>query len=87
MSRYSAVQRGFCRDTENCPGQLFIGDKYSLENIYKEIFKEGVIGLLSSGLVYNNGSEIEIISLSNSKQIPLKYKEYDDSNLNIAAEP
>lgn len=67
--------------------KLFKGDTYSLEYIYKELFKEGVIGLLSSGLVYNNGSEIEIISLSNSKQIPMKYKEDDDSKLNIAAEP
>jgi hypothetical protein len=58
---------------------------YSIENIYKEIFKEGVIGLLSSGLVFYDGVDIEIIPLSNIRQI--KYKENDDSNLNIAAEP
>jgi NAD-dependent dihydropyrimidine dehydrogenase PreA subunit len=65
--------------------KLFKGDMYSIENIYKEIFKEGVIGLLSSGLVFYDGVDIEIIPLTNIRQI--KYKENDDSNLNIAAEP
>ena len=41
--------------------KLFKGDLYSLENIYKEIFKKDVIGLLSAGLVYSDGSIIPLI--------------------------
>jgi NAD-dependent dihydropyrimidine dehydrogenase PreA subunit len=67
--------------------KLFKGDMYSIENIYKEIFKDGIIGLLSSGLVFYDGVKLEIIPLAYFKQIQLKYKENDDSNLNIAAEP
>ena len=67
--------------------KLFKGKEYSLENICDKVFQNGVIGLLSSGLVYYNGSEFEIISLADSKLLPFKSKIDDDSSFDAAAEP
>lgn len=43
--------------------KLFKGDQYSIENIYKKIFKKGVLGLVSSGIIFYDGTDISILPL------------------------
>jgi hypothetical protein len=43
--------------------KLFKGDQYSIENIYKKIFKEGVLGLVSSGIIFYDGTDVSILPL------------------------